>query len=88
MELYVGNFRHTFTDRELNRLFAPFGAIVRARVVTDHFTRQSKCFGYVKMANDIDGSRALQAIDGQTVDTRKIVVRRARHRDDRKGAGW
>jgi len=88
MELYVGNLNYTMTGADLDRLFSPYGEVVSARIVTDHFTRQSKCFGYVQMPHPSEGCQALDALDGKVVDQRELVVKEARSREDRQGQGW
>lgn len=88
MKLYVGNLVHTMTATDLNTLFSPHGAVLKVNLISDHFTRQSKCFGYVQMANRKDGRNALQALDGVPVNNRLLVVREARTREERRGLPW
>jgi len=88
MKLYVGNFDHCVTDSELKTLFSSFGRVARARVVTDHYTRQSKGFGYVVMAESEDGVHALESMNGTMLRERPLVVNQARSRDKRFGQGW
>jgi RNA recognition motif-containing protein len=88
MKLYVGNLIHTMTESQLGDLFSLYGQVERALIITDHFTRQSKCFGYVKMFSIIDAERAVRRLHGKTVATRKLVVKHARPRDERLGNGW
>jgi len=88
MEIYVGNLTHTMTARQVEELFAAYGRVRTVRIVTDHFTRQSKNFGYVVMAMREDGRNALAALHGRNVNDRLLVVKEARHRDERMGSGW
>lgn len=78
MKLYVGNFIYTTTVSELKKMFATQGAVVNVRIVHDQFTRQSKCFGYVKMLNQRDGEKAINALDGKMVDNQQLVVKKAK----------
>ena len=88
MKLYVGNLIYTMTDSELGALFSSHGSVVSARIINDYFTRQSKCFGYVKMLNREDGCKALKTLHGKRVNDRLLVVKEARPRDERQGHGW
>ena len=88
MKLYVGNLDHSVTDTQLNALFSKVGNVARARVVTDHYTRQSKGFGYVVMAEKEAGNLAIQTMNGKMINDRPLVVNRARPRDIRLGQGW
>jgi RNA recognition motif-containing protein len=88
MELYVGNLIYTMTDSELKTLFSSHGSVVSARIINDHFTRQSKCFGYVEMLNRKDGNQAMETLHGKTINNRLIVVKEARSRHERQGQGW
>ena len=81
MKLYVGNLDHCVMDTELKALFSAFGTVAVARVVTDHYTRQSKGFGYVVI-------QAIATMNGQMLRDRPLVVNRARSRDKRLGLGW
>ncbi|MEJ2689210.1 MAG: RNA-binding protein [Deltaproteobacteria bacterium] len=88
MKLYVGNLDHSVMDTELKALFSAFGTVARARVVTDHYTRQSKGFAYVVMAEKKDGVLAIERMNGQLLRDRPLVVNKARSRDKRLGQGW
>ena len=88
MKLYVGNLDHSVMDTELKALFSMFGAVARARVVTDYYTRQSKGFGYVVMAENEDGVHAIARMNGKRLHDRPLVVNMARPRDKRLGRGW
>ncbi len=88
MKLYVGNLIYTMTNSELGALFSSHGPVVSASIINDHFTRQSKCFGYVKMMNREDGQNAIAILNGKKINNRLLVVKEARPRDQRQGHGW
>jgi len=88
MKLYVGNLPHEVTDCHLKALFSQVGIVVKARVVTDHYTRQSKGFGYVVMAEKDAGALAIRTLNGKMINDRPLVVNEARPRDTRLGMGW
>lgn len=78
MRLYVGNFVYTTTEKELRDLFAQQGSVLNVRIIHDQFTRQSKCFGYVKMKNTGEGKKAIKMLHGKTLHDRELVVKKAR----------
>ena len=88
MKLYVGNLFPTTTEADLFALCSPYGSIAKINIIRDHYTRQSKCFGYVQMTNRNEGCMALQNLHNTMVNDRRIVVKEARSRDERDGALW
>ena len=59
MNIYVGNLSWGLKDQDLANLFAPFGEVTSAKIVTDKFTQRSKGFGFVEMANDEEAQAAI-----------------------------
>ena len=78
MRLYVGNFKYDTTELELKTLFAKQGPVVNVRIVQEQATRQSKCFGFVKMETKSDGEKAINALHGKLVNKQHLEVRRAK----------
>jgi len=83
IKLYVGNLSYKTTDDRLQTLFAEFGEVVSANVVTDRDTGRSKGFGFVEMATDQAAQAAVTALNGKMVDDREIRVDQARPQTDR-----
>ena len=46
--LYVGNLSYSVNDTELEELFAQFGKVDSARVISDRESGRSKGFGFVE----------------------------------------
>ena len=82
MKLYVGNLPWSVADSGLNDLFAPFGAVESAQVVTDRETGRSRGFGFVEMSNK-DGAEAMSKLNGHEVDGRALRVNEAKPRERR-----
>lgn len=78
MRLYVGNFIYTTTEDELKKLFSLQGSVVDVRIIHDQFTRQSKCFGYVKMRTRQCGEQAITALHGKLIKKQRLVVKKAK----------
>jgi RNA recognition motif-containing protein len=86
-KLYVGNLSFATDDDALGKLFAEFGQVQRAQIVTDRDTGRSRGFGFVEMDSDASAQKAVSALDGSMDEGRKLVVNIARPREDRGGGG-
>ncbi len=79
MKLYVGNLPWRTTGADLEELFAEFGEVRSADVVTDRETGRSRGFGFVEM--DDDGARAaISELNEKDLHSRRIRVSEARER--------
>ena len=83
MNLYVGNLPFNTTSEDLEQLFGQHGAIDRAQVISDRDTGRSRGFGFVEMATEDEGRKAITALDGHELDGRRITVNEARPRQPR-----
>lgn len=91
-KLFVGGLPYSVDNAKLNEMFAAFGAVVSANVITDKYTNQSKGFGFVEMTSDDDAQKAIKALDGSDYEGRRLGVSvakpREEHRDNRGGGGF
>ncbi len=87
MNIYVGNLSWNLKDQDLSNLFATYGEVASAKIVTDKFTHRSKGFGFVEMANDAEAQAAIAALNGTEVDGRNIVVNESRPKPEGGGGG-
>jgi RNA recognition motif-containing protein len=83
MNIYVGNLPYAVNRDGLRELFAPYGEVATARIVIDRDNNRSKGFGFVEMPDNEQARQAVEALNGQEVDGRKIVVNEARPREER-----
>ena len=83
MNIYVGNLPYTTDRDELREIFAAYGEVTAARIVNDRETGRSKGFGFVEMADDNAAKAAIEALNGNEIGGRKVVVNEARPREDR-----
>ena len=86
MNIYVGNLSWGLKDQDLANLFASFGEVTSAKIVTDKFTQRSKGFGFVEMANDAEAQAAIAQLNGSEVEGRNLVVNESRPKQE-GGAG-
>ncbi len=80
-KLFVGSLPWAVDDAALGELFAPYGEVTSARVVTDRETGKSRGFGFVEYATDAEAAAAIEAMDGTDVEGRAIAVSVARPRE-------
>ena len=88
MKLYVGNLSFQSSSQDLEDLFAGIGAVESATVVEDRETGRSRGFGFVEMANQEDGEKAIAELNGTDFNGREIKVNEAKPREDRGGGGY
>ena len=85
MNLYISNLSYNVTDADLNELFADYGEILSARVITDRETGRSRGFGFVELKDDDLAKKAIEELNQATYDEKVINVTEARQREDRGG---
>ena len=83
MNIYVSNLSFNVQDEDLKEYFAEYGEVSSAKVITDKFTNRSRGFGFVEMADDVAAQKAIQELDGATVDGRAIKVNVAKPKEER-----
>jgi len=86
-KLYVGNLAYGMQDRDLQELFAEYGTVTSAKIVSDRETGRSKGFGFVEMSTDAEAQAAITALNGQEINGRPLTVNEARPKEDRGGGG-
>jgi RNA recognition motif-containing protein len=78
--LYVGNLTFNTTSDDLQALFAPYGEVTRAQVISDRDSGRSRGFGFVEMATSEEAKAAIDALNGKNVDGRDLTVNVAKER--------
>jgi RNA recognition motif-containing protein len=86
MKLYVGNLGSTFTDVQLQSLFAQHGSVQSAKMIRDQHTGQTRGFGFVEMA-DAEAKQAMELLNGKDVEGRPLTVNEARPQRQRSDGG-
>ena len=85
INIYVGNLPWSTTDAELHDMFAEFGQVLKAQVITDRDTGRSRGFGFVEMPTEEEAQRAIDALNNQSMGGRPLTVNIARPREERGG---
>ena len=79
MNIYVGNISWGLTDQDLENVFAEYGTVDSAKIITDRATGRSRGFGFVEMSDGAEA--AIEALNGTEVDGRELVVDESRPKD-------
>ena len=83
MNIYVSNLSFNVQDEDLKEYFTEYGEVTSAKVITDKFTNRSRGFGFVEMTDEVAAQKAIQELDGATVDGRAIKVNVAKPKEER-----
>ncbi|HRE08011.1 MAG TPA: hypothetical protein PKX00_20505, partial [Opitutaceae bacterium] len=71
----------------LSDIFAAFGTVESAKVVTDRESGRSKGFGFVEMSTEAEASSAIEKLNGTEQSGRAINVSEAKPMAPREGGG-
>ncbi|MBK8977049.1 MAG: RNA-binding protein [Planctomycetes bacterium] len=83
--LFVGNLSYDTTEQSLGEAFSQQGHnATRITILLDRETGRSRGFGFVEFASDDAARAALTAMDGASVDGRRLRVSEAEDRRDRR----
>jgi RNA recognition motif-containing protein len=85
--IYVGNLSFEASEESVRALFETHGTVGRVNIVTDRDTGQPRGFGFVEMANDGEGEKAIAAVNGTELGGRALNVNEARPKAERSGGG-
>jgi len=83
MNMYVSNLSFHTTDETLRALFAPFGNVSSAKVITDRESGQSRGFGFVEMDVVAEGQEAMKSLNNKEIEGRALSVSVAKERAPR-----
>lgn len=86
MNIYVGNLSYEVTSNDLQDVFAEYGKVVSAKVVSDMYTGKSKGFGFVEFESKKSGQTAIDELNGTELKGRALTVNEARPKNDSAGA--
>lgn len=86
-KLFIGGLAWHTDDGTLRQKFEEFGQVEEAVVVKDRDTGRSRGFGFVRFANDADADAAMNALNNEEFDGRRIRVDKASDRASGGGGG-
>ena len=71
-QIFVRNLAYKTKEEDLQSLFESFGPIKRISVALDNETKQSRGYGFVAMAFAADAQKAVNELNGKTLNGRQI----------------
>ena len=86
-KLFVGNLSFNTTENDLQDTFAAHGTVVEANLMTDRETGRPRGFGFVTMSSAEEAQKAVDALNGSTLDGRNLTVNEARPKTERPSGG-
>ncbi len=86
-KLYVGNLPHSADQQTLQDTFSQCGTVDSVNVITDRDTGRSKGFAFVEMSSGGEAQKAIQQLNGISLDGREIKVNEAKPRAPRENRG-
>ena len=87
-KLFVGNLSFNTTENDLQDAFAAHGTVSEANLMMDRATGRPRGFAFVTMASPEEAQKAIEAMNGATLDGRSLTVNEARPKEERGGGGF
>ena len=81
MNIYVGNLSYRVKEADLQQVMEDYGTVSSVKVIMDRETGKSKGFGFVEIADDAAGAKAIAELNGAEYEGRTMVVKEARPRE-------
>ncbi|KAJ7928610.1 hypothetical protein B0H13DRAFT_1968165 [Mycena leptocephala] len=86
-KIYVGNLSWNTTDDSLKNAFSEFGNVVDSIVMKDRETGRSRGFGFVTFNSAEEADAAINGLNDQDLDGRRLKVNLANARGGGGGGG-
>ena len=86
-KLFVGNLSFNTTENDLQDAFAAHGTVVEANLMMDRMTGKPRGFGFITMSTPEEAQKAIDALNGASLDGRNLTVNIARPKEERPGGG-
>jgi len=87
MNIYVSNLSYNTEADSLQELFAGYGEVTSANIITDRETGRSRGFGFVEMPDDAEGQKAIDELNETDFEGKTINVNVARPKTERSNNG-
>ena len=59
MKIFIAKLSPRTTVDDVKRLFERFGRVSSCKVIMDHETNRSKCYGFIEMPNEYEAYKAV-----------------------------
>ena len=78
MKIFVAKLAFKTTADDLRALFEQYGEVTDCKVIMDHETGRSKCYGFVEMPNDAEAYKAIVETDETIFMGNELQVKKSR----------
>ena len=85
MNIYVGNLPKTTDEETIRNLFKTYGEVMEVKLIKDQYSGELRGFGFVTMPSKTEGQAAIDGLNGNEIEGRKIIVNEARPQKERSG---
>ena len=86
-KLFVGNLSFNTTENDLQDAFAAHGTVIEANLMMDRMTGKPRGFAFITMSTPEEAQKAIEALNGASLDGRNLTVNIARPREERPAGG-
>ena len=78
MKIFVAKLAFKTTTEDLKSLFEKYGTVESCRVIFDHETGRSKCYGFVEMPDENEAYKAIVETDETVFMGNELQVKKSR----------
>ncbi len=82
MNIFVGSLPFSLEETKLKEVFEAYGEVSSVKIIIDKFSGRSKGFGFVEMPDDATAQKAIDELNGSSVEGRSIVVNKSEDKRD------
>ncbi|MGI4751693.1 MAG: RNA recognition motif domain-containing protein [Janthinobacterium lividum] len=82
MNIFVGSLPFALEESRLKEVFEAYGEVSSVKIIIDKFSGRSKGFGFVEMPDDAMAQKAIDELNGSSVEGRSIVVNKSEDKRD------
>ena len=86
-KLFVGNLSFDTTENDLQDAFAAYGSVTETNLMMDRETGRPRGFGFITMSSVEEAQKAIEGMNGKSVDGRALTVNVAKPREERPPGG-
>ena len=86
-KIFVGNLSFNTTENDLQDAFAAHGTVVEANLMMDRATGRPRGFAFVTMSSAEEAKKAIEALNGASLDGRDLTVNEARPKTEGSSGG-
>jgi cold-inducible RNA-binding protein len=86
-KIFIGNLSFNTTENDLQDAFAAHGTVVETNLMMDRETGRPRGFAFITMSSPEEAHKAIQALNGSSLDGRALTVNEARPKEERSGGG-